>query len=94
MIKLTCKYRIVVFACLVIALSTIGQGTYKDYQRAEHYKHFNVHKYVRNVEVNPHWREEGFCFKEETPNGQVFNLVSYQNGEQSNLTWADKLAGK
>lgn len=82
MIKLSSKYRVTVFACLALAFPAIGQGTYSDYQRAEQYIHFNVNKYVRNVQVNPHWGEDGFCFKNETADGHVFNQVSYRNGKQ------------
>lgn len=82
MIKISSKHWTTLIVCLALAYPVIGQGTYNDYQRAEQYIHYNVQKYVRNVEVSPHWGDEGFCFKEETPNGQIFNLVSYRNGKQ------------
>jgi dienelactone hydrolase len=59
-----------------------GQGTLSDYQRAEQYIHFNVNKFVRNIEINPIWANDGFCYREELPTGHRFTYVSTKNGKQ------------
>jgi len=63
--------------------SLFSQGTYKDYQRAEKFLHFNVYDLVQNLYLNPNWidKTSDFWYKTEIENGHHFNLVLSSKNE-------------
>ncbi len=75
--RLITSVSLVCLLLTAIPVSSHGQGTLEDYERAEKFHQFNIRELVFKLQLRPHWINEGarFWYRNDTREGKEFMLV-------------------